>query len=537
MYPLYASQHSVPSPDGRFVATVFESRLLIRSSTQSAILQSFPLPRDTASTWRFLQWSGQSGAKTDISDQTQRDSRDGSSPSISSRILLANGDTVLIWEVGDSQWSAVIDGATSNLGEVARVLFGFTANEILVFSSFGIKVTIWSLATSRGFEIKDPKSLPACYDYRPRTGHLAILTRDSAHDTLMLLAPRTYELIRSVDLTTVDAQGVKWSPDGQWLVVWDAGSMGYKVSVYTADGHLFKTYSGGQDADNIGMGVKTLKWSPSGSTLNIGGFDQRIVILQKNTFSPSIAFEHTGTIDDPKIAVWEEQIRASKERSYMMASQPTCPPAQSTDASASNTGVSTIEYNIDGSLFATRDESTPSTVWIWSPKLPSAVVILIHHSPVKRVRWHPEIAGLLLIHCNIVDPVIHLWNAAWESPKLISLELDKLGGKMEANWLRDDATDMHTLMLGNAYNYVTGKISRNGELVSLPKEIEIAGAGPEDMFDEGNSMDLSPVKVSHDEVTMEAGGDSSAFGYSEQWNVSDEVDDTFNYRRHAKSSI
>ena len=191
----------------------------------------------------------------------------------------------MIWDIGDSQWSGVIDGATSNLGEVAKVCFGFTANEVLVFSSFGIKLTIWSLATSRGFEIKDPKCLPTCYDYRSRTGHLAILTRDSVHDTLMLLAPGTYELIRSVDLTTIDAQGVKWSPDGQWLVVWDAGSMGYKVSIYTADGHLFKNYSGSQDADNIGLGVKTLKWSPFSGALYIGGLDQRIVLLQRNTVS------------------------------------------------------------------------------------------------------------------------------------------------------------------------------------------------------------------------------------------------------------
>lgn len=265
-----ASQHSVPSPDGRFVATVHESRLVIRSSAKTAILQSFPFPREVTSKWRFLQWSGQSGAKAEDS---------------SNRVLLASGDTILIWDIGDSQWSAVINGATSNLGEIARVYFGFTANEILVFSSFGVKVTIWSLASSRGYEIKDPKSLPTCYDYRPRTGHLAILTRDSAHDTLMLLAPGTCELIRSVDLPTVDAQGVKWSPDGQWLAIWDAASMGYKVSIYTADGHLFKVYSGGQDADNIGMGVKTLNWSLTDCSLNIGGFDQRIVLLQRNTVS------------------------------------------------------------------------------------------------------------------------------------------------------------------------------------------------------------------------------------------------------------
>lgn len=228
-------------------------------------------------------------------------------------------------------------------------------------------------------------------------------------------------------------------------------------------------------------------------------------------FSPSIAFEHTGTIDDPQIAVWEEQISASKERSYIIASQPTCPPAQITDGSVSNTGVSIIEYNIDGSLFATRDDSTLSTVWIWSPKLPSAVAILIHHSPVKRVRWHPEIADLLLIQCNIVEPVIHLWNAAWEIPKVISLQLEKPGGKMEASWLLDEAVEIPILMLGNAHNYVIGQISRNGELASLPKKTEMTDAGPEDMFDEGNSMHLL--------------------------NVSDEVDDTFHYRRQAKSSV
>ncbi|MCJ1467897.1 hypothetical protein MMC07_006522 [Pseudocyphellaria aurata] len=490
-----SSQHSVPSPDGRYVATVHESRLEIRLSAKAVIIQSFPLPRDGIAKWRFLQWSGRSGAKAEGSN----------------RVLLANGDTIRIWDVGDSQWSAVVNGATSGLGEIARVCFGFSANEILVFSSFGVKVTVWSLATSRGHEIKDPKSLPTCYDYRPRTGHLAILTRESAHDTLMLLAPGTCELLGSVDLTTVDAQGVKWSPDGQWLAIWDAASMGYKVSIFTADGHLFKVFSGGQDTDNIGMGIKTLNWSSSDCSLNIGGFDQRTVILQRNTFYPSIAFEHTSTIDDPRITVWEEQISASEERSYVMASPPTCPPAQSIDASFSNTGVAFIEYNIDGSLLATRDDTTPSTVWIWSPQSPSAVAILIHHSPVKKVWWHPSIVNLLLIQCDLVDPVAHLWNAAWEAPKVIKLPLDKLDGKIEAKWLFDEAIDLHMLMLGNAHNYVIGHISPDGELASLPDEIETTGAGPEDMFDEGNSLDLCKV--------------------------SDEVDDTFRFRRHAESSI
>lgn len=170
-----ASQHSIPCPDGRFVATL-------------PIIQSFLLSRDITSTWHFFQWFGRSGARTDIPDQTQTNSN---SPAISSRLLLANGDTIIImiWDIGDSQWSAVINGATSNLGEVARVCFGFTHNGILVFSRFRIKVTIWSLATSRGFEFKRSKVF--------------------------------------TNITTVDAHGFKWSPDARWLFVWDAARMGY----------------------------------------------------------------------------------------------------------------------------------------------------------------------------------------------------------------------------------------------------------------------------------------------------------------------
>lgn len=254
---------------------------MIRSSIYSILLQSFPISHDATSLWQFLQWSGRGTAETKPSDlQANNRSRTNSL-----RILLANDDTVLIWDVNDSQWNAVIDGASSNLGKIAKVCFGFTANEILVFSVFGIKATIWSLVTSRGVEIRDPKYSSACYEYRPRSGHLAILTRASAHDNLMLLAPETYELIRDVELTTIDAQGVKWSPDGRWIVVWDAASMGYKLSIYTADGHLFKGYSGGLDPENIGLGINIIKWSPSADFLTIGDFNLRIVLLQMNSVS------------------------------------------------------------------------------------------------------------------------------------------------------------------------------------------------------------------------------------------------------------
>lgn len=227
--------------------------------------------------------------------------------------------------------------------------------------------------------------------------------------------------------------------------------------------------------------------------------------------------------------IWQEQISASNERSYIAAPQPICPPNNSDTESPH--GISIIEYNMDGSLVATRSESIPSTVWIWSAEAASAVSVLIHHAPIKRVEWHPLIADLLLIHCNLAEPVVHLWKSSWESPTIVNLFLDRLGGKIDATWLPNEAIGVPCMMLSNLHNYATAKISHHGKLIPWSGENERICSGPEDMFDEGNSLDISRMKNSQNEMTKETLGDSLGNGVTGQWVVSDEVDDTFQYRR------
>ena len=199
------------------------------------------------------------------------------------RLLIANNDVVLIWDIDDPQWHATISGVTSHVRKIEEISFGFSGDDVLIFSAFGIKVTIWSLVSGRGVEIKDPKSHTSCLAFRPQTGHLALLTRPATNDVLLLLNPKTHELVESIDLATIDAQGVKWSPDGQWLAIWDAASVAYKVLIYTANGHLFKTYAGGQDAEKIGLGVGSLQWCPSARDLVVGDCNHRVTLLRTTT--------------------------------------------------------------------------------------------------------------------------------------------------------------------------------------------------------------------------------------------------------------
>ncbi len=202
-----------------------------------------------------------------------------------SRILLAGDDTNRVYDMNDSKWTATIEKAACNLDRIADAAFGHNPNEMLVFSDFGVKPTIWSILNCRGVEIRDPKNLARCYSYRPRTGHMAILTRPAAQDILMLLNPGNHDLVKSVELPTMDAQEVAWSPDGSWLAVRDAASSGHKALIYTADGHLFRTYTGLQDAGDIGLGIKRMQWNHSDGSLALGDYNNNVTVLSKNTVS------------------------------------------------------------------------------------------------------------------------------------------------------------------------------------------------------------------------------------------------------------
>lgn len=231
---------------------------------------------------RFIRWSCISRT---TKEEPQEEADGGGSPC--SRILLADDDTVRIYDVNDKRWSATIEKTASNFGKIADAAFGHVPNEVLVFSDFGVKLTIWSLMTCRGVEIRDPKYMVQCYSIRPRTGHLAILTRPAAQDILMILNPGDQSLYKSVELPTLDAQEVAWSPDSCWLAIRDTASSGHKVLIYTADGHLFRTYTGDEDAGDIGLGVKRMQWNSCNGSLVLGDYNDNVTILSKNVVCES----------------------------------------------------------------------------------------------------------------------------------------------------------------------------------------------------------------------------------------------------------
>ena len=272
-------QYTVPSADGTLIATVQPGRLVIRSATTSTVLTTYRIPHDAIHRCKHIRWS-RPESLVESASQLKEEEWLGTKNEPVRRILLSDDDNIRVYDPANIGWKATISSASSNLGVIANVAFGFSPNEVLVFSEFGVKLTIWSLVTSRGVEIRDPKYNVACYSYRPKTGHLALLTRGGVQDMMLILKRESYEVLRSVELGTVDAQIIQWSTDGRWIAVCDAASAGYKVLNYTADGQLFKTWTRERGSD-VQLGVKSIRWMKE--ALAIGDYNDEVILLKKDT--------------------------------------------------------------------------------------------------------------------------------------------------------------------------------------------------------------------------------------------------------------
>ena len=225
----------------------------------------------------------------------------------SNRILIASADNIRVFSATDALFAANITHPTSGTTKIAFVCFGAMDDEICVFSEFGLKLSIFSLSTSKSVDIHSPKFYnPGVagrgISYRPGTSNLALLTRSGGKDIISIHMRDTLEVKRSWYPDTIDIQGLSWSPDGRWLATWESAAQGHKLLVYTADGHLYKTWHGptpmSEDEKDLslGAGIKMFDWNKMGSYVAIGDYSRRITILSAPMFMEATSLLHTTAL-------------------------------------------------------------------------------------------------------------------------------------------------------------------------------------------------------------------------------------------------
>ncbi|KAJ5241524.1 uncharacterized protein N7469_003115 [Penicillium citrinum] len=387
------------------------------------------------------------------------------------RLLSSNNSRISVWQLDQLHLFAEIENLEPG---TVNIEFGADETEILVFHAWNTKMIIHSLETGRSSMIKSPKSAHHLgFGYRPQTNHFAILLKPETSDLLTIHEPHSYETIKKVTLSTNDAQGLKWSPDGRWIAVWDAASSGTKVLIFTADGQLFRTYDCPSEVDDsFDLGVKYIEWSPVrkdgiSHTLAIGKVNGNIDLLRTRTFTCSTTLSHVFPHDQASPKIWRERSTSALGDAEYAETTSSSAFNMSPESSGPPRGVQIMAFSPDGAMLATVDTMRPNVVWVWSQDdTPRLVSALVHEQPVRQVAWNPSTPQMLINTITNNLPTIRWWSPH-DQPVITRVPTQKSeSGKYEVKWLAGAENDS-TFWFASTEEYIVGYLSEENDVVGF----------------------------------------------------------------------
>ena len=397
--PLVPCGNLPSAATGSYIATIYHpSHIIIRSATSLSIKRVIALCPDYIRNVNHMSWISRR------SDDHQ--------------LLLVSGSKLLkAFDMSDEDWELTID---EGLGGIKNAEWSESGNEILIWSIYQLKLTIWSVQHSQGTIINDPKFSHHGYMQRPGSRHIAVLQR-TTQDQISIYMQTTsdWHLLKTFVILTVDAQDISWSPNGKWLAVWDH-VVNNQLLLYTADGRLLKTFT----TDDLGLGIRNVRWSPGSELLAVSSCDDTVRLLNTLTFSPAIELIHAPTLQPDSTAVWRQLPCGSTFRYELTRQAISLPQSPSSTIDGGlRTGISHLNFNSNGSLIVSRCDTMPTTLWIWSLREMAPVAVLVSTCPIRDVQWHPQDQDLLVFTAsdnNISETsAVHLWHMNWAEPRII----------------------------------------------------------------------------------------------------------------------
>uniref|UniRef100_A0AAY4CTU6 WD repeat containing, antisense to TP73 n=1 Tax=Denticeps clupeoides TaxID=299321 RepID=A0AAY4CTU6_9TELE len=372
------------SPDGKYLATCVQYRLVVRDVNTLQILHLYTCLDQVL----HMEWS---------------------SDSLFILCAMYKRGLVQVWSLEQPDWHCKID--EGSIGLVSS-RWSPDGRHVLNTTEFHLRVTVWSLCNKSVSYIKYPKACQKGMDFSADGRYMALAERRECKDYISVFVCDDWHLLRHFETETQDLAGVEWSPNGCVLAVWDT-CLEYKVLLYSLDGRLLSTYS----AYEWSLGIKTIAWSPSSQFLAISSYDEKVRILNHITWKKIAEFEHPANISSTKVVYREVEkcpvvvsedlsssqitVSSSLFNTQMLKPDP--------DRANPKVGVSLLAFSANSRYLATKNDNMPNNVWVWDMQKGGLQAVLEQTGPVRCFAWDPRRPRLALCTGNTK---LYLWSPA-----------------------------------------------------------------------------------------------------------------------------
>lgn len=362
------------SPDGQYIVSCVSYKVIVRSTDTLQILRLYTC-MDAV---QHVEWSSDSGFLL---------------------CAMYKRGICQVWSIDQPDWTCKIDEGSAGLNYAQWSPDG---RHVLTTADFNLRITVWSLVNKSISYIRYVKNSKDCLSFSDDGKYLALGECRKCRDCVSIFAIDSWQLLKLFETDTDDLAGVKWSPDGRVLCVWEH-CLWYKVLIYTMDGRCLSTFK----AYDWALGVKKIAWSPTSQFLAVGSYDQKVRILNHITWRSISEFAHVSNIQNANAVIYgEDQTQPdlpqgeglnvelsqnifSTQSKYNLLTPPVQLPVIQPDPEKSNPkiGIGWLDFSPDNRFLATIDDSMKTAVHIWSMLKLSLYVVLKQASPVKCLRY------------------------------------------------------------------------------------------------------------------------------------------------------
>ncbi|XP_045659455.1 WD repeat-containing protein WRAP73 isoform X3 [Ursus americanus] len=181
------------SPDGKYLASCVQYRLVIRDVNTLQILQLYTCLDQI----QHIEWSADS---------------------LFILCAMYKRGLVQVWSLEQPEWHCRIDEGSAGL---VASCWSPDGRHILNTTEFHLRITVWSLCTKSVSYIKYPKACQQGITFTRDGRYMALAERRDCKDHVSVFVCSDWQLLRHFDTETQDLAGIEWAPNGCVLAVWD----------------------------------------------------------------------------------------------------------------------------------------------------------------------------------------------------------------------------------------------------------------------------------------------------------------------------